>query len=193
MRFKLVRKIATFIIASMVLYACGGSQVKVEPIAVSENPREQVTHLESDVRAALGNKVNVLAPVSFGKVEKNLASAKNGLKRGDEISGILENVARGRAFLQRATVYADMAKTALPLAIKAREDARTAGAPGFENEYGDAEQMFLDLTGAIEEENLNWAQKKQPEVVRVFKALEIKAIKENTLKEVRNTLDIAEK
>ena len=193
MRVELVRNMVVLMIAVIVLYACGGAQVKVQPIAVSENPGEQVGQLESSVGVALSNKINVLAPVSFEKVEKHLTAAKDGLNRGHEISGILENVARGRAYLERAIVYAEMARTALSPVIKAREDARAAGAPGFEREYADAEKLFLDLTGAIEEDNLNWAQKKQTEVVKVFRSLEMKAIKEKTLGEVRDTIDLAEK
>lgn len=193
MRFILVGNMAVLMIATLVLSACGGPQVKVEPIAVTENPAERIGQLESDVGAALSNKLNVLAPLSFEKVESHLKAAKDGLNRGDEISVIFENVARSHAFLERAAVHAEMARTALPRVIKAREDARAAGAAGFEKEYADAENMFLELTGAIERDNLNWAQKKQTEVVDVFRSLEIKAIKEKTLGEVRNTIDLAEK
>lgn len=181
------------IVSAMMFWACAGPAVKVEPITDRGNPGEQVSRLDSEVGTARKNQINILAPVSFAIVEKNLGEAKAGLNRGDEISGILDKIAQGRAYLKRAEESAAVARTTLAQAIKARDDARAAGAPSFEKDYTDAEKRFLELTAAIEEDNLKWAQKNQDDVVEILRSLEIKAIKEKTLGEVRVTIDQAEK
>ncbi len=193
MKAKLYTHICFLIAAAMVFWACAGPKVEVEPITDTGNPGEQVSRLDSEVGVARKNQINVLAPVSFAVVEKNLGEAKGGLMRGDEISGILEKTAQGRAYLKRAEESAKMARTALSNVIKARDDARAAGAPSFEKDYADAESRFLELTGAIEKDNLKWAQKNEAEVIETFRSLEIRAIKEKTLGEVRDTIDRAEK
>lgn len=193
MRVKYFRKVFVLITAVSMLWACGGRQVKIEPIIDTGNPGEQVSRLDNDVRTARINQINVLAPVSFDIVEKNLSAAKDGLSSGDEISVILDKIAQAHAYLKRAEEDAGVARTVLDKVIKAREDARTAGAPSLEKDYSDAEKRFLELTGAIENDNLMWAQKNQADVTEIFRSLEIRAIKEKTLGEVRVTIAMAEK
>ncbi len=192
MRRKLFTNGAFLVVLILVLWGCAGPKVQVEPIAVTENPGEQVSMLDTEIIAARKDQINVLAPSSFATAEENLNGAKDGLNRGDEISGILDNVAQGRAYLKRALDNAEVAKTALAKLIEARGDARTAGATIFEKDYAAAEKRFLELTGAIEDDNLKWAQKNQVRLVETFRILELRAIKEKTLGDVRQTIKWAE-
>ena len=111
--------------------ACAVQQAPIEPIAPTGNPGELVAQLDNQVVSGRENELNILSPVLFAKAEQNLLSAKQGLDKGYEISGILEQVAQARAQLKTATENATIARTALGNAIKAREDARAAGATIF--------------------------------------------------------------
>ncbi len=173
------------------LTSCAVQQATVEPIDVTGNPGELVSQLDSQIIAGRQNQLNVLSPTLFAKAEENLQAAKQGLKRGDEIAGILERVAMARAQLKSATENTKVARTVLPAAIKAREDARTAGATIFETDYAKAEEGFLDLTRAIENDNLKSAQRNQDRVVENLRSMELRAIKEKTLGEVRDTIALA--
>nr|NIS75384.1 hypothetical protein [Deltaproteobacteria bacterium] len=134
---------------------CGGGKVlKVEPIPKTENPADQVALLESEVNNARKNQLNVLVPYSFAKAETYLADAKKGLDRREEISGIMNNVSLGRAQIKQAEEQSQVVKTALAEVIKAREFARAAGAPNLGEDYARTEEDFLDLTKAIESNNL---------------------------------------
>lgn len=175
------------------LNACGTPQVKTEPIPMTANPTEEVSKLDSEIGSARANQINVLAPLSFAKAEEHLFWAKKGLEQGDEISAILDNVARGRAQLKRAHEVTQITKTALDDAIKAREDARSAGATVFEEEYPEAEKRFIELTEAIEKDNLDWARNNKTQVIDNFRELELRAIKDRTLGEVRMLIEQAEK
>ena len=176
----------------LMLLACAGHQLEVKPISKSENPQELINQLDNDIALAYKNQLNVLAPTWFGRADSSLKEAKEGLEKGDQLSKILENIATGRAQLVRAEEIARVSQTTLPNAIKARNLARAAGATTLGNEYSQAEERFLDLTRAIEDNNLNYAQRSQARVAERFRELELRAIKVQTIGEVRRLIKDAE-
>ncbi|MBE0617342.1 MAG: OmpA family protein [Proteobacteria bacterium] len=175
------------------LAACSGPQLKLEPIPVTANPTDEATKLETELVNARQQQVNVLAPSWYGKAEASLAEAKRIIAQKGDIGGIGDNVSRGRAELAKAQEMAKISRTAIPEAIKGRDLARVAGATVFGQDYADVEAGFLDLTREIEDNNLSYAQRNQQKVVDAFRAIEIRAIKETTLGEVRKLLEQAEK
>jgi outer membrane protein OmpA-like peptidoglycan-associated protein len=176
------------------LASCAGYQeVKTEPIPMTENPAEHVNILDRDLSNARKNQFNVLAPVSFAESEKYLNNAKRALERGGEIAEIFENVSRGKAELEKAEKTVRTVKTVLSDAIESRSLARAAGATQFEEEYAVIEEDFLFLTEAVEKNNSEWAKLNQKRVSDGFRQLELQAIKEKTLGEVRELLRLAEK
>ena len=179
--------------AVLMLLACAGHQLEVKPISKSENPQELINDLDNDVAMARKDQLNVLAPTWFKKADSSLAEAKKGLEKGDQLSKILDNIATGRAQLQQAEEIAKISRTTLPNAIKARNLARKAGATNLEKEYANVEESFLGLTRAIEDNNLKYAQRSQARVVERFRVLELRAIKVQTIGEVRRLIKDAEK
>jgi len=175
------------------LGACARSELKVEPIARSENPRDHINRLDNDIGNARKNQVNVLAPTWFAKADMSLKDAKALLDRGGELSKVLQKLADGRAQLQRAEEMAQVARPALVDTIKARDLARAAGAIRLGEDYAEVEEQFLKLTKAIENNNLQWARRNRAKVTRAFDQLEVRAIKEQTLGEVRKLIEQAEK
>ena len=176
------------VFTSAVILACGGSQVKVEPIAKTESPAELVQKLEMDVSTARQDQVNVLAPAWFEKSEASLKAAKEDLKRGGEISDIMENVAQGRAQLLTARDKSQLSRSVLSQVVQNRELARAAGAPILGEEYAKVEKQFLNLTRAVEKDNITYAKKRRERVAGEFRRLEIRAIKVRTIGEVRKLL-----
>lgn len=174
------------------LGACAGKPLKMEPVATSEGPVEQVNRLDKDIGNARNNQLNVLAPTWFAKAETSLYEAKKALELEDKLSEILKKIASGRAHLQRAKEVGNLVRTELSGVIKARDRARAAGATNLGEDYAEAEEQFLELTKAIEKNNLRWAQKNRVEVIRTFDELELRAIK-RVLDEVRKLIDEAEK
>jgi len=174
------------------LGACAGSKLHVAPIVTSEDPIEQVNSLDKDIAKARKNQLNVLSPTWFGKAETSLFEAKKRLKSGDKPSEILQKVNYGRAQLQRAEDMGKRVRTALIDVIKARERARVAGATNFRKDYSEADEKFLELTKAIEKNNLRWALKNRAKVIRDFDELELRAIKD-VLVEVGKLINEAKK
>lgn len=178
-------------LALISLLACAGAQLEVEPISKSENPQELINQLDNDIALARKNQINVLAPTWFEKADSSLNAAKQGLEKGDPLSEILDNIATGRAQLRRAGEIAKVSQTTLTNAIKARHMAREAGATKLGREYADAEERFIGLTRAIENNDLNYAQRNQARVAEQFRVVELRAIKIQTIGEVRRLIQSA--
>jgi len=188
------RKLILITLLSIVwmLTACAGSQLEVKPISKSENPQQLINQLDNDIALARKNQINVLSPTWFEKAESSFNAAKKGLDQGGVLSEILDNIATSRAQLDRAAEIARISKTTLPEAIKARHLAKEAGAANLGKQYKDTEKAFLDLTRAIESNNLSYARRSQARVTERFRALELRAIKERTIGEVRRLIKDAE-
>lgn len=175
------------------LSACAGQPLEVESIPKSEPPQELINKLDGEIAMARNEKINVLAPTGFAEAESSLIEAKRLFEEGAELSKIFASIAAGRAELQHARKTAEVSKATLADAIQGRELARNAGAAELGKDYAAAEEQFLNLTRAIEKENLGYAQRNQSKVTEQFRQLEIRAIKVRTIGEVRNLLRAAEK
>ena len=191
-RTKLMTLPLLLLAAALWLSGCATPGLEVESISKSENPQELINNLEGDIAVARKNQINVLAPTWFANAESSLNSAKSYLDDGDELSKILESVALGRAQLQKANDIAKVTKLTIPDAIKARDMARAAGATSLGRDYSSVEDRFLELTRAIERENLGYAQKSQARVTESYRMLELRAIKGQTIGEVRRLIKNAE-
>ncbi len=186
-------QIAWIPIIIFLLAACGGRQLEVESISRSEHPQELINKLDGEIALARNENINVLAPTWFARAETSLNESKRLLDEGAELARIFDNIATGQAELTRANKIAEVSRATLVEVIEARELARNAGATGLGKDYNEAEEGFLKLTQAIENENLGYAQRNQAEVTEKFRQLEIRAIKVQTIGEVRNLLRAAEK
>jgi outer membrane protein OmpA-like peptidoglycan-associated protein len=176
----------------LVIAACSGPQLKLEPISVTANPTEEVAKLETEIASARQLQVNVLAPTWFNKAEMSLKEAQRVIAEKGDMGTIGMNVSKGRAEITKALEMAAISRTAIPEAIKGRDLARVAGATTFGQDYAEVEDQFLDLTREIEDNNLSYAQRNEKKVVNSFREIEIRAIKETTLGEVRKLLLQAE-
>jgi len=171
--------------------ACTSTSLNVKPIAKSENPTDHINSLENDLAAAYKNQLNVLAPTWFAKAESSLSQAKKQLEQGEELSKVLGNIAEGQAQLKKAEEISQVTRTSLADLIKSRDLARQAGAAKLGYDYTDAEQKFLSLTEAIEKGDLAYAEKHKAALTETFRSLELRAIKDETLGEVRRLIEQA--
>jgi OOP family OmpA-OmpF porin len=188
---KNIFSIIAIIIFISFIGACTGKKFEVKPLAEVENPSDQINHLENDLSAAYKNQINVLAPTWFAKAESSLSEAKKGLEKGEKVSEILLNTTEGQAHLQKAEEISKVAQTTLGDVIKSRNLARQAGAAKLGYDYSDAEQTFLSLTEAIERGDLAYAEKRKAGLAETFRSLEMRAIKDETLGEVRTLIERA--
>ncbi|HSO18519.1 MAG TPA: OmpA family protein [Desulfosarcina sp.] len=173
---------------------CGQPQIAAtgDAARMMDNPVEMVNQLSEAISQARMDQINILSPDAFDRAESAFFSARKDLEAGDEIADIRESVDESRRHLDMAREIAQLSRTTLAEALKAREMARSAGAAEFADAYRSVENDFLDLTRAIERDNLSYAQKNRAKVIERYRDLEVRAIKEETIGEVRALIARAE-
>lgn len=184
----------------LVLTVVGCAQTKVDGSKRTDgqagaralNPAKLVGQLDGDISQARMDQVNVLSPDRFTQAEKAYLRARQTLTENGEIADILDSVDKSNRYLQQAQETAQISRTILADTINAREMARQAGATTFEKEYWRVENDFLGLTRAIERDNVTYAQENRTKVNDRFRELEVRAIKEATIGEVRRLIARAE-
>jgi len=188
----------SLVIVGLALTGCVQSKVAGSAVALEQdkamvdNPVELVNQLSSDISQARMAQLNILSPEGFKKAERSFFSAQEDLEKGNEIADIRKAVMESRDYLRNAEEIATISRTTLADTLKAREMAQSAGAAKFENEYRRVENDFLDLTRAIERDNLSYAQNNRRKVIERYRELEVRAIKEETIGEVRALIARAE-
>ena len=170
------------------LAGCAGSDIKIEPVTITDNPSDKIFQLEETLAAGRAEQINILAPKRYAQAERYLDKARYGLAHNSSVNAILENVAFGHAYYDEAKKYAEIARKTIPRAIKARDLANAAGAAIFSQDYQDMEDRFVALTMDIESDHLRRAKKSEAKVAQGYAELELRAIKEKTLGEVRSLL-----
>jgi OOP family OmpA-OmpF porin len=184
-------------IASLFLMtACAGPPISSQALpgmVSAENPVEMVNQLGGHIADARKNQLNVLSPTWYAKAESSYLKAKNDLEKGEELSDVQEYVNTAETQLQKAEEMAKISRTTLSGLIEARNKARVAGATDLGKDYVTAEKRFLVLTQAIENNDLRYAQNNQKKLSDAFHQLEIRAIKEKTIGEVKTLIDQAER
>ena len=73
----------------------------------------------------------------------------------------------------------------LPGVIESRNKAHLAGAASLGEDFTDVEEQFLDLSRAIEDNNIRYTQKNMSKVSDAYLALELRAIKADSIGKVR--------
>jgi len=194
MKMLLHAKLATTLMSVLMLVACAQTSVLPEDqsAAASKNPIASVTELETKIAEGRQNQLHVLSPDWFTKAEGFYAKAKKGANEGSEISEILSNIEKAQKTLESAEETSKVARTMLPGVIESREKARRAGAVNLGDSHTDVEEQFLDLTRAIEDNNIRYTQKNAPKVKEAYLTLELNAIKSESIDKVRPLIAKAE-
>lgn len=175
----------------LLLSACGGRPPALSTTLEDKDPVEQLVSLESDLDTARQGNLDVLSPRYFAKAERLYQEAQGMLEQETDLSEILLKITAGRVELQRAEQTAQIARTVLADVIKVRQLALAAGAAELGSEYTATEERFLRLTRAIEDNDLDSAQKDKAKVFDAYDQLELRAIKERNLGEAHRLLDQA--
>ncbi|MCB2144997.1 MAG: OmpA family protein [Deltaproteobacteria bacterium] len=182
-----------FLLLGFVLSFAGACATPLPGGMPTGNPGELVKQFEADLTHARSNQVNVLAPGLFNDAQSAFMKAKQLLDKGAKLTDIQKYVAEGRASLKKAEEIAQVSRTILGETNNARDKALKAGADRLGEPYMDVEKQYLKLTKAIENDNLSYAQKNAAEVQASFRNVEIMAIKNNALGDVRKMMIEADK
>lgn len=184
-------RLTGIVVIVIIMASCGGQPLKVEPVSKSDNPTALVEHLGQALAAARKDRVDQFSPTWFASAQTSYAKARQGIDKGTELSGILENIATGQAQIQQARIYAGKSQAALADVIQSRDAAVTAHANQYEKEFSRLEEDFRKLTEAVEENDMGYVSSKKKNVNAAYRALELRAIKDAYLGPVRRLMATA--
>lgn len=168
------------------------SKPMVNSYPPTASPAEEIANLESDLNSAREKQVNILSPINFGEAQDSLEDAKEYYRKGRDAKLTLEEVALGNAYLRNANTVATIARENMGDVVAARQSALRANAPAyFGNDFKKTDNDLVRVTKAIEKNKLSGVAKSRAELQAKYLELELKAIKENNLKESRETITMA--
>jgi outer membrane protein OmpA-like peptidoglycan-associated protein len=188
-----IGKIVIGLLVGMIfLFGCTQTQLNVKPIAKTEHPAALLETLRQELTDARKDRVNLLSPNWYQDAEDSYANAKAGLDKGSDLSGILHHIATGQAQLAQAVIFTGKSNKYLSDVIKSRDAAAKAGANRYKKEYAELESGFTKLTEAIEKGDTGYVRKKKESVDNAYRELELRAIKDAALVDVRRLMNTAE-
>ena len=185
------RIMIALLVSGLFLIGCAEAPLKVKPVDKSQNPRDLAQRLVEDIASAKDKQVDVLSPTWFGRARESSNQVQSGLKKETALADILKGISSGRAQLEQAEKYAEKSRFHLPGVIKSRNAAIKADAPQFKKEYASIESDFIEMTEAVEEDNIKYVSKKKRGVNDRYRALELRAIKHTALSDVREKMRVA--
>lgn len=181
-------------IAAAFLFSCSSSIPRPTPDfpEAALNPIDEVNKIENEIIIARQSQIDVLSPDIFARAENSFLKAKAEAEEGSDILDVSEYTDTARDYLQTAEKNAAVAHTILAQVIESRNMARVAGATKLGKNYQKVEEQFLKLTRSIEKNNIHYSQENAPDVNKLYRKLELRAIKIKTIGEVRTILNKAE-
>jgi OOP family OmpA-OmpF porin len=185
-------KVFGIMITVIFLAACAAAPLEVKPIPKSENPSAQMEKLGQGLMTARQNRVELFSPTWFSAAQTSYTKAKEGIDKGTELARILENLATGQAQLQQAEKNAARFKSNLGDLIKSRDAAIEVRANQYEKEFAKLEGEFRKLAEAVEENDAGYVRNKEKALDAAYRNLELRAIKDAALVEVRKMMADAE-
>ncbi|HRO67801.1 MAG TPA: OmpA family protein [Pseudobdellovibrionaceae bacterium] len=114
--------VSAFAVAAMALASCA-SGIKKADISSSANPSEEIARLEADIAKGYENHYDLLAVDDFNSSQKYLKKAKSELADGDSQADVLEEIAYGRAYLDRTRATAESRRPQVEGILNARQEA----------------------------------------------------------------------
>jgi outer membrane protein OmpA-like peptidoglycan-associated protein len=160
--------------------------------ATMEKPAQLVNSLGSAISRARTEQVHLLSPDWFEKAETGYLRAREMMEASEKIEKIRKHVDASHRHLAQARSFSATSRGWLTDAIEARNMSRRAGATRYTEEYRLVENDFLKLTRAVERDRSGYVEKNRDAVAQRYRDLEVRAIQEATLGEVRSLISRAE-
>ena len=126
---KMFKFLLTIIMSAAFMVGC--ANVKMANIPSTAQPQDEITKLDADLNAAIGQNVDVLASDEFNKSADYLEKAKNQTQKGKPQSDVLDSLRAGQGALQEANAEAQKRGVKAEGMLAARQMALQAGAGSF--------------------------------------------------------------
>ncbi|MGZ5279915.1 MAG: OmpA family protein [Pseudobdellovibrionaceae bacterium] len=132
-------------IISLLFISCS-SNVKKADIPSTANPQEEITKLDQDLNLAVNKNIDVLAASDFQDAAKWLTEAKADLSSKQNQEEVLDDVRKGRGFLEKAYATSENRNEKAPGLFESRQMALKAGAGKYSELRSDLQDLDKDVS-----------------------------------------------
>lgn len=127
-------------------------------------------------------RADLLSPTNVGEAMKFYQDAEKDFQKGKNLEDIRKKLRASVAYFTKAIEATKLAEVTLANSMKARTDAKQAGAPEFSSKtWTEAEEKFNQAAKELEGGDINDAKKRSGESETLFRKAELEAIKANYL------------
>jgi outer membrane protein OmpA-like peptidoglycan-associated protein len=174
------------------IIGCAQTPLNVNPLTKTEDPSALLEKLGQALAVAKENRVHLLSPNWYAGANASYTNAKMALSKGAALDRVLGQIATGQAKLGQAIEFAGKSRDNLSNVIESRDAAFKAGADRYKKIFVKLEGDFIKLTKAVESDNMGYVRSKNKLVNTQYRALELRAIKDVELVDVRRLMRTAE-
>jgi outer membrane protein OmpA-like peptidoglycan-associated protein len=137
--------VSGLLITSALIFTACSTNVKKADIANTANPQQEIIRLETDLLAASAQNIDVLAPDEYKDSSKWFEEAKTDLASKQNQEEILDDVRKGRGYLEKAHQVASNRAQKAPGLFEARQAAFKAGA----NKHAELKSDLKDVDSDV--------------------------------------------
>lgn len=141
------------------LFLSCSSGVKLADIPATADPREEVSKLEIDMRAAVTRNVDVLASDDFQQSQNYLTKTKRAISDDKSQSKVLNFLRTSRGYLEQAAALAQTREGKAEGLFAARQMTLNAGAATYSQLQDDLKDLDKDVSGNAESLSTTSAEK----------------------------------
>ncbi len=180
------------IITIITITACGHSPNTTELTetvapAVTDNLKNEMIQFDTEIKVAVINQVNLLAPYHFNQAKEFYSKAKNKKKAW-------QNIEQAKANIAIANKIADASRSTFENVMMARKQAIMSGARNYiARDLNNADKSFKKISALMEQNRLKNILKECNFVRSKYLSLELRAIKHAKLRTARALVEQAEK
>lgn len=151
-----MRLINFFVMLSVVVLMMGSCAHKVEKAEIPQDSdvAMELRKLEAGLNEAKARQVDLLSPDYYKKAEKSYDQARNDMEDNDATDDVLDSVAYGVAYLEKAEEVASIARADMMPVLTAREKALRAEAQVYmPSKLNEIDKDLKDITEEYERRN----------------------------------------
>lgn len=167
-------------IAVSALVACS-SGIKKAEIPSNADPQSEISRLETDIQTAQQSHADLFAEKDFKEAQDRLADAKEDMQKSKSQAQILDKVAFGRAYLNRALSATNKKINPDSGIVRARQSAIDAGAKQSSQLNKRLDKIDKDLRKATNDFEKGLSAQRLANFQRAYLDLELSAIKSRHL------------
>ena len=163
--------------------------------AYGQDARERMfRHATEALETAKSKDARRLAPDTYARAMRSYKNAEKKFSQGRTVSSVQKDLVKATIAFEKAQIVADLAAQRMGTMIKAHSDATAVNAKQYSTRnWTRAQSYFRDAVSMLEDGRQRNALRRAAEATKIYRELELEAIKGEYLTETRMLLAKADK